>query len=89
MVKITFSEDTIKVSCSQCVNARSLSTSHFFGEIDAIMQLCPKCFGDLLVEKIRQFQRNEGNPDCFAKSNGYCVRRACKFYSLCTDRRYF
>jgi uncharacterized protein CbrC (UPF0167 family) len=85
MVKISLKKSDIYVNCHKCNSARAISTTGVFNEIDAVMRLCPKCFGDVLVTKIRQYQRDEGNPDCFAKSDNYCDQRGCKFYGICLN----
>lgn len=83
MVRIEQRKHRVNAKCSKCGSAKTVSCNFELGDIDALMQLCPDCFGDVLTARIRQFQLAEGNPDCFAKSENYCDQRLCKFRQLC------
>lgn len=44
---------------------------------------CFKCFKKTMSENIRSRQLQEGNFDCFGRSNGHCDQKDCKYYQLC------
>ncbi len=39
------------------------------------------------IELVRTIQKNEGNPDCYGKSGGYCPRTDCCFFGDCLKVR--
>ena len=83
MVKIEQGSQWLRMFCSKCGVAKSMSCNAPFSDIDAILEMCPNCFGDELVAKVRQYQLSEGNPDCFAKSEDFCDQHLCKFRQTC------
>lgn len=89
MVKIEQKNNELCVSCTKCGYKRTATANFNWQDIDALMRLCPECFGDELVATVRRYQRDEGNPDCFCKSDNFCDQRLCKFRQLCLklDRR--
>ena len=46
---------------------------------------CQNCALAFEVRITRLKQRKEGNPDCYAKSNGYCDRFDCNKRSRCLN----
>lgn len=85
MVKIEQTKYRLRVRCSKCEKEKTVTCNFQWQDIDAISEMCPHCFGDALVAKIRQFQRSEGNPDCFAKSEDFCNQYLCKFRKICLE----
>jgi hypothetical protein len=45
--------------------------------------LCLVCLKDALTPLYRKRQSEEGNFDCFGKSDGYCDQAACKYRKIC------
>jgi len=85
MVIIEQEKKRLRIACTKCNKSATMDTNREWSDIDALMQVCPHCFGDLLVEIIRNYQRSEGNPDCFAKSGTFCDQYACKFLRICLN----
>ena len=83
MVIIEQQKDRLRIACTKCNQGYMMTTNMEWSDIDALMHLCPHCFGDLLVEIVRNHQRAEGNPDCFAKSESFCDQHLCKFRQVC------
>lgn len=83
MVKIEQSENRVSFECTECEISKTFTTNWPLKEVDAILGLCPDCFGDVMVAKIRAIQRAEGNFDCFCKSEAFCDQYLCKFRTNC------
>lgn len=45
--------------------------------------ICAGCLVETLTPTFRKRQAEEGNPDCFGKSSGYCNREGCLYFDLC------
>ncbi len=46
-----------------------------------------KSFGKTKVDLIREIQRQEGNFDCYAKTEGYCDQVECIFRESCISEK--
>jgi hypothetical protein len=49
--------------------------------------LCTSCLKESLTPIYRKRQREEGNPDCFGKAQGFCDRFDCDKRSLCVHNK--
>jgi len=83
MQEIKWTGNRINSDCTTCKRSRSMLSAKQVLESDVLVMICPECFKDIMIARIRQFQNEEGNPDCFGKSDGSCDQKACKFRIPC------
>ena len=83
MVKIIMKENKIAINCSRCHTSKTMQSNFSLSDLDALCELCPSCFGDRLLSIIQDYQKAEGNFDCFGKSKGFCDQYNCKFRLIC------
>jgi len=68
--------------CVKCGNTWEVKEA---GCVSNSHGLCPTCAKEEFIPVFRKQQRKEGNPDCYAKSNGFCDQPHCTFFPLCTS----